>query len=70
MQTYICTYLPTCQKASYFQREEVRKMIGDMLSKGIIETSTSAWSSPVVLEKKKRDGGTRFCIDKNAVYVA
>ena len=37
---------------------EVEKMLAD----DIIEHSTSPWSSPIILVKKK-DGSTRFCID-------
>ena len=42
--------------------EEERKLVEDMLDIGIIQESSSAWSSQTVLVKKK-DGTTRFCIN-------
>lgn len=43
-------------------RAYVDKAIDDMLSTGIIENSTSPWSSPIVIVPKK-DGTKRFCVD-------
>ena len=47
--------LPPCQ------REEVQKLVDDMLTRGVVEPAHSPWSSPIVLVKK--DGSTRFCVD-------
>ena len=43
-------------------QDESRRILADMLDKGVIEESYSAWASPVVLVKKK-DGSLRFCVD-------
>ena len=46
----------------YRHRSEVEKQVNDILSQRVIQPSTSLWSSPTVLVKKK-DGSYRFCID-------
>ena len=43
-------------------RDEVKKEITEMLAEGIIEPSSSEWSFPMVLVKKK-DGSLRLCVD-------
>ena len=40
----------------------VAKELKEMEESGIIETSSSEWSSPIVMVKKK-DGKLRMCID-------
>ncbi len=41
---------------------EVDRQVEKLLQQGFIEPTNTAWSSPVVLVKKK-DGSWRFCID-------
>ena len=43
-------------------RREVSKQLKNMQEAGVIKPSTSPWSSPVVMVKKK-DGSQRFCVD-------
>lgn len=47
-------------------RDAVRIEIDSMLAAGIVVPSTSEWSSPIVVVKKK-DGGIRLCVDYRAV---
>ncbi|CAF0786973.1 unnamed protein product [Rotaria sordida] len=54
-------HTPPYRKSNKDQ-EILRKETEKLLKNGIIEHSTSPWSSPVVLVKKK-DETTRFCID-------
>ena len=58
-------YYPVSQKLE----EEMHKLVEEMLVAGIIEPSTSGWSSPVAMVRKS-NGKFRFCVDLRKVNAA
>lgn len=49
-------------RVSDTQRGIIQEHVDDMLNRGIIQSSTSPWASPIILVKKK-DGTDRFVVD-------
>ena len=50
------------RRLPYVYRDEANQHIRDILAQNIIRPSSSPWSSPIVLVRKK-DGQLRFCVD-------
>ena len=49
------------RRAPPAHREVVKELLDQMKRNDVIQPSSSAWASPIVLAKKK-DGGVRFCV--------
>lgn len=54
------------RRLSYLEKLDVQRKICEMIEEGIITPSDSPYASAIVLVKKK-DGGTRMCVDYRAL---
>jgi hypothetical protein len=54
------------RRTPFVHREKVAQLVSDMLKQQVIQPSSSAWASPVVLVSKK-DGKLRLCVDYRKV---
>lgn len=54
------------RRLSHFHKNEVRRMIDELLADGVIRPSRSPYASAIVLVKKK-NGETRMCVDYRAL---
>lgn len=50
------------RRLSFYEKEKLQIILDDMLAKQIIRPSTSEYSNPIVLVKKK-NGDLRLCVD-------